>query len=346
MDRFETTSVLNYARDSSSSLLWLRDAESDRTITSLATENMETVDMTFDFDELIVTSKVYRSTLVSFMKQKIRGDKNIASQADSGTITPNNSAQRDYIRANTGPEPSTRVPLTGTKPPDQQIKSQQAVESYFAQWPLDTSSDSIDDESRKPLTSIDTLLPSKLPQHSEIGAETSNGTLEINQDNDHQTSGTEIEEVNDDLSLISSSPSIADSDIGFEFVYCLRTFGATLEGQANANKGDTLILLDDSNSYWWLIRVAKDGSIGYLPAEYIETPIERLGRLNKHRNIYIPAGLPGDKSTRESKLRATISQKGKMAREIRFADSVTIIEADPVTEEMSEEEENSIQGIS
>jgi SH3 domain len=51
-------------------------------------------------------------------------------------------------------------------------------------------------------------------------------------------------------------------DIDFEFVYALHTFVATVEGQANAAKGDTMVLLDDSNSYWWLVRVVKDGSIG------------------------------------------------------------------------------------
>ena len=51
-------------------------------------------------------------------------------------------------------------------------------------------------------------------------------------------------------------------DINFEFVYALHTFVATVEGQANAAKGDTMVLLDDSNSYWWLVRVVKDSSIG------------------------------------------------------------------------------------
>lgn len=54
----------------------------------------------------------------------------------------------------------------------------------------------------------------------------------------------------------------AIEDIDFEFVYALHTFVATVEGQANATKGDTMVLLDDSNSYWWLVRVVKDGSIG------------------------------------------------------------------------------------
>lgn len=51
-------------------------------------------------------------------------------------------------------------------------------------------------------------------------------------------------------------------DIDFDFVYALHTFVATVEGQANASKGDTMVLLDDSNSYWWLVRVVKDSSIG------------------------------------------------------------------------------------
>lgn len=54
-------------------------------------------------------------------------------------------------------------------------------------------------------------------------------------------------------------------DIDFEFVYALHTFVATVEGQANATKGDTMVLLDDSNSYWWLVRVVKDSSIGECP---------------------------------------------------------------------------------
>jgi hypothetical protein len=65
-----------------------------------------------------------------------------------------------------------------------------------------------------------------------------------------------------DISLIfSDDPRFVDSgwggeclreveDIDFEFVYSLHTFVATVEGQANATKGDTMVLLDDSNSYW------------------------------------------------------------------------------------------------
>lgn len=58
-------------------------------------------------------------------------------------------------------------------------------------------------------------------------------------------------------------------------------------------KGDSLILLDDTNSYWWLVKVLKTEEVGYIPAENIETPFERLARLNKHRNV----GVSGQAST-------------------------------------------------
>lgn len=48
-------------------------------------------------------------------------------------------------------------------------------------------------------------------------------------------------------------------------------------------KGDSLVLIDDSNSYqWWLVQ-----EIRYIPAdsENIETPFERLARPNKCRNV-------------------------------------------------------------
>jgi hypothetical protein len=61
-------------------------------------------------------------------------------------------------------------------------------------------------------------------------------------------------------------------DIDFEFVYALHTFVATVEGQANATKGDTMVLLDDSNSYWWLVRIVKDSTIGRFPPWYACEP--------------------------------------------------------------------------
>ncbi|KAI0200452.1 hypothetical protein F4808DRAFT_470419 [Astrocystis sublimbata] len=108
-------------------------------------------------------------------------------------------------------------------------------------------------------------------------------------------------------------------DIDFQFVYALHTFVATVEGQANATKGDTMVLLDDSNSYWWLVRVVKDSSIGYLPAEHIETPTERLARLNKHRNIDLAATMLGDREQPEkTKNPLVTAMKRRKAKTVTF----------------------------
>ncbi|KIX08240.1 uncharacterized protein Z518_02896 [Rhinocladiella mackenziei CBS 650.93] len=124
-------------------------------------------------------------------------------------------------------------------------------------------------------------------------------------------------------------------DIDFEFVYALHTFVATVEGQANATKGDTMVLLDDSNSYWWLVRVVKDGSIGYLPAEHIETPTERLARLNKHRNVDLSASMLGD-NPEKSKNPLKKAMRRRNAKTVQFA-APTYYE--PSDYEYSDEEE-------
>ncbi|KAF2264819.1 hypothetical protein CC78DRAFT_553334 [Lojkania enalia] len=98
-------------------------------------------------------------------------------------------------------------------------------------------------------------------------------------------------------------------DIDFEFVYALHTFVATVEGQANATKGDTMVLLDDS----------------YLPAEHIETPTERLARLNKHRNIDLSATMLGD-TAEKSKNPLKKAMRRRNAKTVQFT-TPTYIEA-------------------
>ncbi|CAG8541114.1 11048_t:CDS:10 [Ambispora leptoticha] len=108
----------------------------------------------------------------------------------------------------------------------------------------------------------------------------------------------EIEEEDD----LASSPDIPDENIDFDRVYALHNFAATVDGQASVEKDEPLTLMDDSNSYWWLVKVLRTDSIGYIPADNIETPNERLARLYKHKNINLssslhngnlpPAGIP------------------------------------------------------
>lgn len=109
---------------------------------------------------------------------------------------------------------------------------------------------------------------------------------------------TDLNVEDDLLDQLSSSPSIHEEEIDFQYVYALRTFVATEQGQANAEKGDAMILLNDANSYWWLVRMVKDSSVGFLPAEHVETPWERLARLNKHRNGEICSAADNTNSSR------------------------------------------------
>lgn len=110
------------------------------------------------------------------------------------------------------------------------------------------------------------------------------------------------EDDDDDFFLQSTDPRFIDSgwggeclhdteDIDFELVYALHTFIATVEGQANATKGDAMVLLDDSNSYWWLVRVVKDSSIGKSPSvkargKRSDLTSRRLPTGRAHRNTH------------------------------------------------------------
>ncbi|KAF2848086.1 hypothetical protein T440DRAFT_176146 [Plenodomus tracheiphilus IPT5] len=168
-------------------------------------------------------------------------------------------------------------------------------------------------------------------------------------DSDADSWDEDLDHNEDDASkdvFFSDDPRFVDSgwggeclreteEIDFEFVYALHTFVATVEGQANATKGDTMVLLDDSNSYWWLVRVVKDSSIGYLPAEHIETPTERLARLNKHRNIDLSATMLGDTAEKS---------KNPLKKAIRRRNAKTVQFAPPTYVEASDYDYSSDEG--
>jgi hypothetical protein len=93
----------------------------------------------------------------------------------------------------------------------------------------------------------------------------------VYEDHEQQEEQEEQEEqIEEEVDDSSSELSVPDAEIDFDMVYALYTFAATVEGQASIVKGDALTLLDDSNSYWWLVKVLKTAEIGYIPAEIIE----------------------------------------------------------------------------
>ncbi|KAG2014196.1 hypothetical protein CC2G_011038 [Coprinopsis cinerea AmutBmut pab1-1] len=148
-----------------------------------------------------------------------------------------------------------------------------------------------------------------------------------------------------------SSLSIPNESIDFDLVYAFHSFAATVDGQANVVKGDSLFLMDDSNSYWWLVRVLKTQEVGYIPAENIETPFERLARLNKHRNIDLAsatqAELQESLNATQDRLRNNLAgtspvPRGRKPKGVQFTPTLSVHRYLPAVwreDEMSDEED-------
>jgi len=119
----------------------------------------------------------------------------------------------------------------------------------------------------------DTHMGSQQDHDMDLDANTNNQLLQARQneilDDEEFDDDEEMEEEDDDDER-SETVSLTEEDIDFNLVYAFHTFVATQEGQASVVRNDALMLLEDTNVYWWLVRVLKTGVIGYIPAENIE----------------------------------------------------------------------------
>ncbi|KAF9907405.1 hypothetical protein EC991_010965 [Linnemannia zychae] len=127
--------------------------------------------------------------------------------------------------------------------------------------------------------------------HDELSEEIEDDDDDFDDDVEEDEGDEEMMDEEDDEEG-SEAISLTEDDIDFNLVYAFHTFVATQEGQASVVRNDSLMLLEDANVYWWLVRVLKTGVIGYIPAENIETPFERLARLNTYRNVSLTAPSP------------------------------------------------------
>ncbi|KAJ2820541.1 protein phosphatase regulator, partial [Coemansia sp. 'formosensis'] len=82
-----------------------------------------------------------------------------------------------------------------------------------------------------------------------------------------------------------SMSSLIDEDVDFGHVYALFHFPQMVDGQVTVQEGEKLTLLDDSNSYWWLVQNLRDNQMGYIPADNIETAFGKLARVNRRKNL-------------------------------------------------------------
>ncbi|KAJ1971719.1 protein phosphatase regulator [Dimargaris xerosporica] len=76
-------------------------------------------------------------------------------------------------------------------------------------------------------------------------------------------------------------------------VYAAFDFVRMVEGQVTVHEAEELMLLDESNQFWWLV-LKDNGDIGYIPADNIETKELRLARVNRDANVETVKQRPQD----------------------------------------------------
>lgn len=91
-------------------------------------------------------------------------------------------------------------------------------------------------------------------------------------------------------------------------LYALYEFSGPDPSQCDLEYDDAVILLNDDDSYWWLIKKVKDGKIGFAPAECLETPGERLARLNCWKNEELER-IAKEENKKKSKSLLSLSRK-------------------------------------
>ena len=103
--------------------------------------------------------------------------------------------------------------------------------------------------------------------------------------------------------MMPSPPSSPPRELDPTKLYALFDFNGPDPSHLPLLKNDSVLLLNDSDSYWWLVRRVDDSRIGFAPAEILETYSERLARLNCWKNeILERGGYKGLKLEDEKKL--------------------------------------------
>ncbi|KAH3670450.1 hypothetical protein OGAPHI_000965 [Ogataea philodendri] len=87
--------------------------------------------------------------------------------------------------------------------------------------------------------------------------------------------------------MLPSPPSSPPRELDPNKLYALYDFSGPDPSHLELSKDDSVVLLNDSDSYWWLVRRNSDKEVGFAPAEILETFEERLARLNCWKNEVI-----------------------------------------------------------
>ncbi|KAG7767044.1 hypothetical protein KL931_003928 [Ogataea haglerorum] len=87
--------------------------------------------------------------------------------------------------------------------------------------------------------------------------------------------------------MLPSPPSSPPRELDPDKLYALYDFSGPDPSHLELSKDDSVLLLNDSDSYWWLVKRSSNNQVGFAPAEVLETFEERLARLNCWKNEVI-----------------------------------------------------------
>lgn len=98
-------------------------------------------------------------------------------------------------------------------------------------------------------------------------------------DDDNEDDEEECEDNSDDIHALNPP-----TELDPEKLYALYAFTGPDPSHCQLKQDESCVLLNDQDSYWWLVKRSNDSKIGFAPAEILETFPERLARLNCWKN--------------------------------------------------------------
>ncbi|QLL34420.1 hypothetical protein HG536_0G02810 [Torulaspora globosa] len=94
-----------------------------------------------------------------------------------------------------------------------------------------------------------------------------------------------------DSELDEYQPLTPPKELDPEKLYALYAFNGPDPSHCQLKQDESCTLLNDQDSYWWLVKRSQDSKIGFAPAEILETFPERLARLNCWKNENMSSSL-------------------------------------------------------
>lgn len=108
------------------------------------------------------------------------------------------------------------------------------------------------------------------------------------QESSNQTSISENDEEEEDYDEAEDEedyqPLPPPQELDPDKLYALYVFNGPDPSHCQLEQDEPCILLNDEDTYWWLVKRCRDNNIGFAPAEILETFPERLARLNCWKN--------------------------------------------------------------